>query len=142
MSDKGTPYDPIDQTGVVVDGLDIGAVVGDIHKRGYTVVENFLVAEEVDRMRVAFDTEVLITEMKALGTSTGRTWRAHNLLAKPRATDFVFLDPRFRAIVDGVIGQYSQLNIATLFNTLPGETRQGLHQVLPCLLEEVLRVFH
>ena len=128
MPDKGTPYDPIDQTGVVVDGLDIGAVVGDIHKRGYTVVENFLVAEEVDRMRVAFDTEVLITEMKALGTSTGRTWRAHNLLAKTRATDFVFLDPRLRAIVDGVIGQYSQLNIATLFNTLPGETRQGLHQ--------------
>ena len=39
MPDKGTPYDPIDQTGVVVDGLDIGAVVGDIHKRGYTVGE-------------------------------------------------------------------------------------------------------
>ena len=40
MPDKGTPYDPIDQTGVVVDGLDIGAVVGDIHKRCNTVVEN------------------------------------------------------------------------------------------------------
>ena len=31
-------------------------------------------------------------EMRAIGTSTGRTWRAHNLLAKTRATDFVFHD--------------------------------------------------
>ena len=128
MQDKGTPYDPIDQTDVVIDEVNIGSVVGDIHKQGYTVVKNFLSVEEIDRMRVAFNTEVLITEMKALGTSTGRTWRAHNLLAKTRATDFVFLDARFRAIIEGVIGKYSQLNIATLFNTLPGETRQGLHQ--------------
>lgn len=66
--------------------------------------------------------------MRAIGTDTGRTWRAHNLLAKTRATDHVFLDNRLRAIVDGVIGKYNQINITTLFNTLPGETRQLLHQ--------------
>ena len=124
----GTPYDPVDQTGVVVDGLDIGAVVADIHEQGFRVVEGFLDSSLMQTIERAFNTEVMITEMRAIGTSTGRTWRAHNLLAKTRAADPVFLDPRLRAIVDGVIGQYSQINIATLFNTLPGETRQDLHQ--------------
>jgi ectoine hydroxylase-related dioxygenase (phytanoyl-CoA dioxygenase family) len=128
MQSSKTPYDSIDQTGVLIDGLDIGAVVTDIRNDGYAVVENFLLADNVETIRTAFNTEVPITEMRAIGTSTGRTWRAHNLLAKTRAADFVFLDPRLRAIVDGVIGKYSQVNIATLFNTLPGESKQDLHQ--------------
>ncbi len=123
-----TPYDPVDQTGVVIEGLDVGAVVADIHEQGYRVVEGFLDSSLMQTIERAFNTEVMFTEMRAIGTSTGRTWRAHNLLAKTRAADPVFLDPRLRAIVDGVIGQYSQINIATLFNTLPGETRQALHQ--------------
>jgi ectoine hydroxylase-related dioxygenase (phytanoyl-CoA dioxygenase family) len=49
-------------------------------------------------------------------------------LAKTRAADEVFLDKRLRAIVDGVLGKYNQINITTLFNTLPGETKQLLHQ--------------
>ncbi len=122
------PYDPVDQTGVVVAGLDIGAVVAEIRECGYAVVPDFLDADRVAAIRSAFETEVPITEMRALGTSTGRTWRAHNLLAKTRAADEVFLDARLRAIVDGVIGRFSQINITTLFNTLPGETRQWLHQ--------------
>lgn len=128
MPSRKTPYDPIDQIGVMVDGLDIGAVVADIRRQGYAVVEKFLPAEDVETIRLAFNNEVPITEMRAIGTATGRTWRAHNLLAKTRAADFVFLDPRLRAIVDGVIGKYSQVNITTLFNTLPGETKQDLHQ--------------
>ena len=28
------PYDPVDQTGVVVDGLDIGSVVSEIQDKG------------------------------------------------------------------------------------------------------------
>ena len=125
---KTTPYDPVDQTNVVIDGLDIGAVVADIAEQGYAVVEDFLDPALVREIDHAFNTEVMITQMRAIGTSTGQTWRAHNLLAKTRAADPVFLDPRLRAIVDGVIGPYSQINIATLFNTLPGETRQSLHQ--------------
>ena len=66
--------------------------------------------------------------MRAIGTQTGKTWRAHNLLAKTRAADSVFLDQRLRAIVAGVIGKLNQVNITTLFNTLPGETKQFLHQ--------------
>ncbi len=123
-----TPYDPVDLTDVVIDGLNIGAVVADIRSQGYAVVERFLRADQVETIRAAFNTEVPITAMRAIGTTTGRTWRAHNLLAKTRAADAVILDPRLRAIVDGVIGKYSQINIATLFNTLPGETRQTLHQ--------------
>ena len=131
MQHTKTPYDPVDLSelaGVVIDGLDIGPVVSEIRSRGYAVVEGFLPTDQVDTIRTAFNTEVAITAMRAIGTSTGLTWRAHNLLAKTRAVDSVILDPRLRAIVDGVIGKYSQLNIATLFNTLPGETRQSLHQ--------------
>ena len=122
------PYDPIDQTGIVVNGLDIGSVVSEIQDKGYCVVENFLATEEVERLRANFNESVPITEMRAIGTETGRTWRAHNLLGKTRAADNVFLDSRLRAIVDGVIGKYNQVNVTTLFNTLPGETKQFLHQ--------------
>ena len=122
------PYDPVDQTNVIIDGLDIGAVVGKIRKQGFALVEDFLTQQAVATIRSAFNSDVPITEMRAIGTETGRTWRAHNLLAKTRVADGVFLDPRLRAIVDGVIGRYNQINITTLFNTLPGETKQFLHQ--------------
>lgn len=122
------PYNPVDQTGVVIDALNIGDVVNTIREQGYAVVERFLSADTIKKIRTAFNTEVPITEMRAIGTETGRTWRAHNLLAKTRAADDVFLDPRLLAIVDGVIGRYKQINVTTLFNTLPGETKQLLHQ--------------
>ena len=122
------PYAPVDQAGLVIAGLNIGSVVGTIREQGYAVVENFLTADVISRIRAAFNTEVPITEMRAIGTDTGRTWRAHNLLAKTRAADDVFLDSRLRAIVDGIIGKYNQINVTTLFNTLPGETKQFLHQ--------------
>ena len=121
-------YQPVDQTNVEIDGLNIGTVVQRIRDQGYAVVNDFLDATTLDVLRTAFNTEVPITEMRAIGTTSGRTWRAHNLLAKTRAADSVFLDARLRAIIDGVIGRYNQLNITTLFNTLPGETRQLLHQ--------------
>lgn len=122
------PYAPLEQTGLVIDDLDIGAAVGTIREQGYAVVENFLREDTIAKIRAAFNNDVPITEMRAIGTKTGRTWRAHNLLAKTRAADSVFLDPRLRAIVDGVIGRYNQINVTTLFNTLPGETKQFLHQ--------------
>lgn len=123
-----SPYAPVDQTEVVIDGLDIGAAVGEIHERGYTVVEQFITPDVMEPIREAFDTEVPITEMRFLGSTTGNTWRAHNLLAKTRTIDELLLDPRLRAIVEGVIGKFCQINIATLFNTLPGEFKQDLHQ--------------
>ena len=105
------PYAPLDQTGVVINDLDIGVVVNTIREQGYAVVENFLTKDAIAGMRRAFNTEVPITEMRAIGTETGRTWRAHNLLAKTRAADDVFLDPRLRGIVDGIIGRYNQINV-------------------------------
>lgn len=122
------PYDPVDQNGVVINGLNIGTIVAEIRDRGFAVVKDYLSPAEVAALRSDFNRNVPITEMRAIGTDTGRTWRAHNLLAKTRAADHVFLDPRLRAIVDGVIGRYNQINVTTLFNTLPGETRQFLHQ--------------
>ncbi|MEM7078729.1 MAG: phytanoyl-CoA dioxygenase family protein [Pseudomonadota bacterium] len=116
------------QNDTLVEGLDVAAVVSAITHQGYAVVPGFLPAADIARMREAFNTEVMITQMRAIGTETGQTWRAHNLLAKTRAADHVFLDPRLRAIVEGVIGKYTQINVTTLFNTLPGETRQLLHQ--------------
>ena len=112
----------------VVDGLDITQRVAQIEEQGYTIVPDFITPEQVARLRHAFDTEVPITEMRAIGTKTGKTWRAHNLLAKTRAADYLFLDPRIRALVEGVLGKHTQINVTTLFNVLPGETRQYLHQ--------------
>ena len=117
-----------DDQALVVDGLDITERVAEIERQGYTVVEDFLPADEVARIRHAFDTEVPITEMRAIGTNSGRTWRAHNLLAKTRAVDHLFLDARIRALIEGVLGKRVQVNVTTLFNVLPGETRQFLHQ--------------
>jgi hypothetical protein len=84
--------------------LDIYERVGQILQRGYTVVPDFLAPDEVASIRHAFDTEVPITTMAAIGTETGKTLRAHNLLAKTRACDFVFLDPRVRARADNSKG--------------------------------------
>ena len=123
-----SPYGPVDQTDLIIEGLDIGGVVNEIQEKGFCVVEEFLNPRVIQSIRDAFNQYVPITEMRAIGTETGRTWRAHNLLGKTRAADGVFLDPRLRAIVDGVIGKYNQVNVTTLFNTLPGETKQFLHQ--------------
>ena len=90
MERAHTPYDPVDQTDVVIDGLSVGNVVQEIHRRSLAVVDNFLSGEAVQSIRPAFDTEVPITEMRAIDTTTGRTLRAHNLLAKMRAADFVY----------------------------------------------------
>ena len=113
---------------LMVDGLDITACLAEIETRGYTVVPDFIPPAEVARIRHAFNTEVPITEMRAIGTDTGKTLRAHNLLAKTRAVDKLFLDARIRALVEGLLGPRVQVNITTLFNLLPGETKQLLHQ--------------
>lgn len=118
----------VDQTAdVVVDGLNITERVAEIEDRGYAIIPEFIKRDEVARLRHAFNTEVPITRAFGLG-ATGRTWRAHNLLAKTRAADYLFLDARVRALVEGVIGKHSQINVTTLFNVLPGEKRQILHQ--------------
>ena len=116
------------QESVVIDGLNINDRLAQIEDQGYTVIPDFISAAEVDRIRDAFLNEVYITEMRAIGTDTGRTWRAHNLLAKTRAVDYLFLDKRVRALVEGILGPRTQVNVTTLFNVLPGETRQFLHQ--------------
>ena len=111
------PYEPVDQTDLVVEGLSIGPIVDSIREQGYSVVENFLDPQLLESIRDAFNSEVPITEMRAIGTQTGKTWRAHNLLAKTRAADSVFLDQRLRAIVAGVIGKLNQVNICLLYTS-------------------------
>ena len=115
-------------TDLVIEGLNISQHVETIKDRGYTVIPNFVSPKVVQHIRRVFDTEVPITEMRAIGTDTGRTFRSHNLLGKTRGVDFMFMDKRLRAIVEGVIGPRTQVNVTTLFNVLPGETRQFLHQ--------------
>ncbi len=125
---NATAQTPEDDGDLIIDGLNITERVAEIEDRGYTIVQDFISQPEVERLRHAFDTEVPITEMRAIGTDTGQTWRAHNLLAKTRAVDYLFLDRRIRALIEGVLGPRVQVNVTTLFNVLPGETRQFLHQ--------------
>ena len=113
---------------LVVEGVNVTERVAEIEGQGYPLIPDFIQADEIARIRHAFDTEVQITEMRAIGTDTGKTLRAHNLLAKTRAVDYLFLDPRVRALIEGVLGSRVQINVTTLFNILPGETKQFLHQ--------------
>ena len=113
---------------IVVEGVNVTQRVAEIEDQGYTIIPDFIQDEEIARIRHAFDTEVRITEMRAIGTDTGKTLRAHNLLAKTRAVDYLFLDRRIRALIEGVLGPRVQINVTTLFNLLPGETKQFLHQ--------------
>ncbi|MEC8868261.1 MAG: hypothetical protein VYC86_05530, partial [Pseudomonadota bacterium] len=113
---------------IVVEGVNVTQCVAEIEDQGYTIIPDFIQDEEIARIRHAFDTEVRITEMRAIGTDTGKTLRAHNLLAKTRAVDYLFLDRRIRALIEGVLGSRVQINVTTLFNLLPGETKQFLHQ--------------
>jgi len=112
---------------LVIEGLNINEHVAEIKDRGYTIIEDFISPEEVATIRHAFDTEVPMTEMRAIGVDTGKTMRAHNLLAKTRAVDYLFLDPRLRALVEGVLGRRVQVNVTTLFNVLPGEKKMDFH---------------
>ena len=112
----------------VVEGVNVTERVAEIEAQGYTIIPDFIQPKEIAQIRHAFDTEVPITEMRAIGTDTGKTLRAHNLLAKTRAVDHLFLDPRIRALIEGVLGPRVQINVTTLFNILPGETKQFLHQ--------------
>ena len=112
----------------VVEGVNVTERVAEIEAQGYTIIPDFIQPKEIAQIRHAFDTEVPITEMRAIGTDTGKTLRAHNLLAKTRAVDYLFLDPRIRALIEGVLGSRVQINVTTLFNILPGETKQFLHQ--------------
>lgn len=113
---------------LIVDNLNITEHISRLEEYGYTLVRDFLTSQQVADLKEAFNSDVPITEMRAIGTETGRTWRAHNLLAKTRAADDICLDPRLRKLVQNFLKDRTQINIITLFNTLPGETRQLLHQ--------------
>ena len=45
------PYEPVDQTDLVVDGLSVGPVVDSIREQGYSVVENFLDPQLLESIR-------------------------------------------------------------------------------------------
>ena len=122
------PVTTAEITPLVVEGVNVTERVAEIEEQGYTIIPDFVQPKEIAQIRHAFDTEVRITEMRAIGTDTGKTLRAHNLLAKTRAVDYLFLDPRIRALIEGVLGPRVQINVTTLFNILPGETKQFLHQ--------------
>ena len=89
---------------------------------------NFLSRDEVARIKHAFEHEVPTVRMPGLGDDTGYTIRGHNLLAKTRSCDFVYMDDRLRAVVRSVLGAEGQINITTLFDLLPGAKKQVLHQ--------------
>ena len=89
------------------------------------VIPSFLDQAQTAQIRHAFDTEV---EILPLGSGTGDlVTRGHNLLAKTRACDFVYSDPRLVAIVESMLGEDITINITTQFNLLPGAEAQAFH---------------
>ena len=65
----------------VVEGLAVSEHVAECLEQGFSVIPEFISAAEIDAIRSSFDTEVPMTEMRAIGTDTGKTLWAHNLLA-------------------------------------------------------------
>ena len=112
------------------DALDprINPWLAELDDIGYITIPDFINAEELARIRHAFDTEVPLLPLPINDAGDGKTVRGHNLLAKTRAADFLFVHPVLRALVEGHIGEQVRINITTLFNLLPGETKQPLHQ--------------
>ncbi len=112
------------------DALDprINPWLEELDEIGYITVPDFISADELSSIRNAFDTEVPLLPIPISEAGDGKTVRGHNLLAKTRAADFLFLHPVLRALVDGHLATQVRINITTLFNLLPGEKRQPLHQ--------------
>lgn len=109
----------------------IDNTIATIKDQGYCIVPNFLTPEQVDDVKYAFENELPVIKMKALGDNTGKTIRGHNLLAKTRSCDYIFLHPFLRGVVDGMLGSMNrepQINITTLFNLYPGANKQQLHR--------------
>ena len=82
MDTKKNFAEYVEMISQIVEGLDITTRVAEIEDRAYTTIPDFIAPDEIERIRHAFDTEVPITEMRAIGTETGKTLRAHNLLAR------------------------------------------------------------
>jgi len=111
-----------------LDGFGLEDKLAELLDKGFLVIPDFISQEQVARVRRAFETEVRVLPMGGnLGDTSRSVVRGHNLLAKTRAVDDFILDPRFRALVEGAIGKDVTINIATLFNLLPGAPRQPLH---------------
>ena len=60
-----------DTDSLVVEGVNVTERVAEIETQGYTLIPDFIQANEIARIRHAFDTEVQITEMRAIGTDRG-----------------------------------------------------------------------
>lgn len=69
------PYGPVDQSGVIIEELNIGSVIGEIQDKGFCVVEEFLHPKVVQSIRDAFNQHVPITEMRAVDYQHRRTQR-------------------------------------------------------------------
>ena len=106
--------------------------VAHLDEWGFVVIPDFLDQAQTAQIRHAFDTEVEILPLGERGPAGADNrgdlvTRGHNLLAKTRACDFVYTDPRLMAIVESMLGEDITINITTQFNLLPGAKAQALH---------------
>lgn len=53
--------------------------MAEIDDQGYTIIPDFISPEEVATIRHAFDSEVAITGMRAIGTNRGQTLRSQEV---------------------------------------------------------------
>ena len=104
--------------------LNLQPVWDELDERGYAIIPDFYPPEEIEKLRLAFRTEFPI--MGANGGQPGRV-ASSNTLAKTRACDHIFMDPRIRHLVKGNLGADVTLNISVLFNLLPGCEAQTFH---------------
>ena len=97
-----------------------------IDRDGFTVIEDFIDQERVDKLGKDLRREV--NPIRELIPPGKKTVRAHNLLGKTRCTDDICCDLRLLALVQGVLGPHFQISVVAMFDLLPGAKAQGLHQ--------------
>ena len=108
--------------------METEATLSQIRDEGFAVVEDFLDAVTVARLR-----EELEPVFDAIGSRMSedfgqQTVHTHNLLAKTRAVDKLLVNDRLLTLIEGVLGPDFQVSGVAAMRPGPGDRRQHMHQ--------------
>ena len=110
----------------------VDAAVADVATHGYAIMEAFLDAEMLHRVRGEMEPIFQQTgsrDTQGRGRHAGiQTIHVHNLFAKTRAVDEIAVDPLLLTTIEGVLGEQFQMSVATAMCPDPGVDPQYLHQ--------------
>jgi len=108
--------------------LAIETIKRDVAQTGYAVVERFLPARQVERLKSDLAPIFDATRSRRTEDRGQQTVHIHNLLEKTRAVDALLQDDRLLAIIGAILGPDFQISGVAAMRPAPGDRRQPLHQ--------------